>query len=122
MSATTQELTAEKWVEYFDSIIPNIDGMLVTIEVMSDELGDQVDVERLPLGAIGYDRKDDVLEVSVGGRSTRYPVLLHHFISGPQTISVEESGPLSPRAILVTDAGGVRTLIRLFEPASLEPS
>jgi hypothetical protein len=120
MSTTTQELDAERWVEYFDSLAPSIDGLLVTIEVMSEQLGDQLDVERLPLQAIGYDPKDNVLEVAVGGRGVRYPILLRHFISSPQTVSVEESSPLSPRAILVTDASGVRTLIRLFEPAALE--
>lgn len=120
MSTTTEELTAEKWVEYFDSIARNIDGHLVTIEVMSEELGDQTDVERLPLQAIGYDPKDNLLEVSVGGRGIRYPVVLRHFISDPQTISVEESGQLAPKAILVTDASGVRTLIRLFEPIALD--
>ena len=120
MNTTTQELGAERWMEYFDSIAPSIEGQLVTIEVMSETLGDQHDVERLPLQSMGYDRKDDVLEVAVGGRGARYPVLLRHFISNPQTISVEESRPLNPSAILVTDAGGVRTLIRLFEPAAIE--
>jgi hypothetical protein len=121
MSARTQQLPAEKWVEYFDSIAPRIEGLLVTIEVMSEQLGDQTDVERLPVQAIGYDPKDDLLEVSVGGRSTRYPVVLRHFISSPQAISVEDSPPLSPSAILIEDASGARTLIRLFEPAALEP-
>lgn len=120
MSTTTQQLGAEKWLEYFNSIASNIDGMLVTIEVMSEELGDQVDVERLPLHAISYDPKDNMVEISVGGRGVRYPILLRHFISGPQTVSVEQSGPLSPRAILVTDESGVRTLIRLFESPALE--
>jgi hypothetical protein len=120
MSTTTQQLGEERWAEYFDSIAPSIDGMLVTVEVMSEQLGDQPDVERLPLQAISYDPKDKVLEVAVGGRSVRYPVVLRHFISSPQTVSVEESGPLNPRAILVTDASGDRTLIRLFEPAAVE--
>jgi uncharacterized protein DUF5335 len=120
MSTTTRELGAEKWVEYFDSIAPGSEGLLVTIEVMSEQLGDQLDVERLPLQAINYDSKDDVLEVAVGGHGVRYPVLLRHFISSPQSVSVEESSPLSPTAILVTDASGVRTLIRLFEAPALE--
>jgi len=120
MSTTTHELAAETWVEYFDSIVPNIEGLLVTIEVMSEELGDQLDVERLPLQALGYDPNESLLEISVGGRGMRYPVLLRHFISAPQTISVEEHEALNPTAILVTDASGVRTLIRLFEPAAIE--
>jgi hypothetical protein len=118
--STTQELAAERWMEYFESVAPNIDGLLVTIEVMSDELGDQLDVERLPVQAIGYDPKDNQLEVSVGGRGARYPVALHHFISDPQEISVEESGPQRPKSILVKDAGGARTLIRLYSPEALE--
>lgn len=120
MSATTRELGAEQWVEYFDSIGPSTDGLLVTIELMSEQLGDQIDVERLPLQAITYDPKDNTLDISVGGRSVRYPVVLRHFISGPQTISIEQSGPLSPNAILVTDESGVRTLISLFEATELE--
>jgi len=120
MSTTTRELSAENWMEYFDSIVSSIDGLLVTMEVMSEQLGDQLDVERLPLRAISYDPKDNLLEVSVGGRGLRYPVLLRHFIASPQTISVEESDPRSPTAILVADASGARTLIRLFEPVALE--
>ena len=120
MSTATEELAAERWVEYFDSIAPRIEGRLVTIEIMSDELGDQTDVERMPLQTIGYDHKDNMLEVSVGGRGQRYPVVLRHFISAPQTISVEGSDLLTPRAILVTDASGAQTLIRLFEPTALE--
>ncbi len=120
MSATTRELAAHSWADYFDSITASIEGLLVTVEVMSDELGDQVDVERLPLQTLGYDHKDNVLEIGVGGRAPRYPVVFRHFISEPETISVEESEGLAPSAILVTDAGGARTLIRLFEPPAIE--
>lgn len=121
MSTTSRELDAATWHEYFDSITPAIEGMLVTIEVMSEETGDQLDVERMPTEAISYDPRDDVLEVAVGGRGVRYPVVLRHFISSPRTISVEESDSVTPTAILVTDGSGVRTLIRLFEPIALEP-
>jgi hypothetical protein len=120
MSITTQELAAERWVEYFDAIATRVEGLLVTIEVMGEQLGDQLEVERLPLQVIGYDHNDNVLEVAVGGRGPRYPVVLRHFISSPQTISVEEAGRGTPSAILVTDASGDRTLIRLFEPTALE--
>ncbi len=120
MTTTTEELGAEKWAAYFDSLTPSIEGKLVTIEVMNEELGDQLDVERLPLQAIGYDPKDKMLEVAVGGRGVRHPTLSRHFISSPQTITIEGSGSLTPAAILVTDAVGVRTLIRLFEPSALE--
>jgi hypothetical protein len=119
MSGTTEQLAAERWVEYFDSIAGRIEGRLATIEIMSEELGDQTDVERLPLQAVGYDPKDNVLEIAVGGRGTRYPVVLRHFISDPQAISIQQSEPSAPSAILVTDTDGTRTLLKLFEPAAL---
>jgi hypothetical protein len=120
MSTATQELDAGRWHEYFDSLTPNVEGMLVTIEVMDEQEGDQLDVERMPLQAISYDPRDDVLEVALGGRGLRYPVVLRHFISSPSTISVEESSSITPTAILVTDGAGVRTLIRLFEQVELQ--
>jgi hypothetical protein len=75
----------------------------------------------MSLQAISYDPRDDVLEVAVGGRGVRYPIVLRHFISNPKTISVEETGEPDPAAIEVTDPSGVRTLIRLFEAPALEP-
>jgi len=120
MSTPTQELDTERWHEYFDSLTPNVEGMLVTIEIMDEQAGDQIDVERMPLQAISYDPRDDVLEVALGGRGVRYPVVLRHFISSPRTISVEEASSITPTAVLVTDGDGVRTLIRLFEPVELE--
>lgn len=119
MSPTTQQLEAEEWVEYFDSLTERTAGALVTIEVMSEELGAQTDVERLPLQTIGYDPKESILEIAVGGRGLRYPVVLRHFISSPQEINVEEEGS-GPSALLVSDASGARTLIRLFAPTALE--
>ena len=90
MSATTRELERATWPKYLDSIASSIEGLLVTVELMDEQLGDQTDIERLPVQAISYDPRDDVLEVAVGGRGTRYPVVLRHFISSPTAISVEE--------------------------------
>lgn len=118
MSPTTQQLETNEWVEQLDSLNERSAGALVTIEVMSEQLGDQTDVQRLPLQTIGYDPKESILEIAVGGRGLRYPVLLRHFISDPQEISVEEENS-APSAVLVKDASGTRTLIRFFAASEL---
>jgi hypothetical protein len=82
MSITTHTLDAGQWLEYFESIGSALDGSLVTIEVMDEQIGDQVEAERLPLQAIGYDPNDNVMEIAVGGRGLRYPVLLRTRRSG----------------------------------------
>jgi hypothetical protein len=58
--------------------------------------------ERMPLQAASYDPKVEVLEIALGGRGVRSPVVLRHFVSSPRTISVEESSSITPTAILVT--------------------
>lgn len=117
MSTTTQTLDAGRWAEYFDSLTPSVEGLPVTVEVMSGELGDQLEVDNLAVQTIGYDHKDDVVEVAVEGPEPHSEVL-RHFISAPREISVEQEDGL-PSSILVTAADGVRTLIRLHRPAAL---
>jgi hypothetical protein len=47
MSITMHTLDAGQWLEYFESIGSALDGSLVTIEVMDEQIGDQVEAERL---------------------------------------------------------------------------
>jgi Family of unknown function (DUF5335) len=121
MTAATQDLDPAKWHEYFDTLTPAIEGKHATIEILDEELGDQPDAERIPIEAISYDPRDVVLEVALGGRSARYPVVLRHFIYSPQSISIEEEDSVAPTAILVTDPSGTRTLISLYDPPALAP-
>lgn len=120
MSTNTHELPAEEWHSYLDSFTEASSGMLVTAHVMDESLGDQTDIERLPLQAVSYDPRDDVLEVAVGGRGARYPIVFRHLISAPRRIEVQERGELDLVAMEVTDQEGVRTLVRFFEPPELE--
>jgi hypothetical protein len=43
MSITMHTLDAGQWLEYFESIGSALDGSLVTIEVMDEQIGDQVE-------------------------------------------------------------------------------
>jgi hypothetical protein len=52
------------------------------IEVLSLDLGDQVEAEWLPLLGLAYDSKNDVLEVELEG--------MDHLIPKPRDIYVEE--------------------------------
>ena len=97
MSTNTHELPAEEWHSYLDSFTEASSGMLVTAHVMDESLGDQTDIERLPLQAVSYDPRDDVLEVAVGGRGARYPIVFRHLISAPRRIEVRGAWRARPR-------------------------
>ena len=64
-----------------------------------------------PLKAIDYDPGADTLEIVTDGCITGDGTL-RYFIAAPRRITVAESAGAG--AILVEDAGGIRTLIRLF--------
>jgi hypothetical protein len=114
MTATTPEQRRE-WSQLTDRLSADHEGHDVTIEVLDPEGGDNPMVERLPFAGITYDHKDDVVVVSVGGRSPRYPVVLRHLIQHPQEILFG----LIPQgaALKITDASGTTTLVSLLRRA-----
>jgi hypothetical protein len=87
----------------------------VTIEVLDPEGGDNPMVERLPFDSIIYDPKADVIVVSVGGNSPRYPVVLRHLVHHPQEVLFD----LIPQgaALKITDTGGTTTVMSLLRRA-----
>jgi Family of unknown function (DUF5335) len=112
MHAETKDLKGRHWADYFGSIACQNGGVLATVEVLCEPLPLQANGNRRrPLREARYDLDADVLELLIGGsqateRSVRY------FISAPRTVSVAEWE--GGRAIVVQDASGARTLIRLF--------
>jgi hypothetical protein len=60
--------------------------------------------------AATYDRKDDVVVFAVGGRSSRYRVVLRHIISPPSEVSIVDDGS-GATAVRVVDHDGTVTVI-----------
>ena len=86
-------LPRQAWHEFFELVTKEHEASDVTIEVAGLDLGDQVEVEKLPLAYVEYDPKDDDFVVGVGGRDNRYPVVLDHIVSRPERIEVDTEIP-----------------------------
>jgi hypothetical protein len=121
MAKTRQALDRKQQKEFFDQVTKEISGQDVTIEVLDREFGDQLEAERLPLSYIEYDYHDDVLTVAVGGRDSRYPVVLQHMILHPTEILVDASPPNLPWAFEVPGSDGTRSLVTVHERPALPP-
>jgi Family of unknown function (DUF5335) len=117
MRTTTQELRADRWARYFVGLAADRDPQLVSVAVIGERPAEQRHGAPWRLQAIGYDPIADVLEVAVGDRGIGEALVLRHFISAPRTITVEQAGLPWPVAILVEDASGARTRIRLVRQA-----
>lgn len=114
MTATTTPARSE-WAALADRLSADHAGHEVTIEVIGPESGSSPLVERLPFSGITYDHKDDVVVVSVGGGSPRYPVVLRHVITHPQEILFDLI--TQGAALKITDSSGTTTLISLLRHA-----
>lgn len=108
----TPELKAERWPDCFEEIARSSEGVLVSVEVLGGcgRLDRPLQRPR-DLQAIGYCPGRDMLELAAGGSGTGLAGL-RYFISAPRQIHLEQSDARAD--ILVQDASGTRTLIRLF--------
>jgi hypothetical protein len=106
-----RELEPHVWAEYFRSIALLRAGVLATVQVIGARLAADLTDRPRALRQIGYDSKQDTLELAVGAHSAPGAVL-RYFISAPLAIDVAEAHDRT--TLLVSDASGHRTQICLF--------
>jgi hypothetical protein len=63
----TRKLDKKEWRSFFDHLSTTLEGKQAEIEVLSLQLGDQVEADWLPLLGIAYDPNDDIVEVALEG-------------------------------------------------------
>lgn len=99
-----------RWAEYLAELSRQAEGYDAAIEVMSSELGDQVEIRRAPLNELAFDPREGIA-VAVGGDVQ----LLRHVIERPTRLEATDE-PGVPSALLVEDADGTKTLLRFSSP------
>ena len=72
------DVVRSEWAGFFDRLSNDHLGDQVEIEVLDPELGDQMEVERMPFGTAAYDQREDTVVVSVG-----QPVTMRHMVTQP---------------------------------------
>jgi hypothetical protein len=107
---TARKLEKNEWKPFFDTVSTVLGNKEAEIEVLSLDLGDQVEAEWLPLLGLSYDPKGDVLDVGLEG--------LDHLILKPREIYVEDGG-VGLVSLAVVDAEGERQIVKLRDPLTL---
>jgi hypothetical protein len=102
-----------RWTEYLNELSRHADGYDVTIEVLSSELGDQIEVRRLPLHELAFDPREGIA-VSVGERGGHGDAL-RHVIGRPSRVEATDE-PGVPSALMIADETGTQTLLRFAAP------
>jgi hypothetical protein len=107
---TARKLDKKEWKPFFDGISKILGAKQAEVEVLSLDLGEQVEAEWLPLVGLTYDPKDDVLDVELDG--------LDHLIEKPREIYVEDGG-VGLASLAVMDSAGARQIVKLRDPMAL---
>ncbi|NPA42320.1 MAG: hypothetical protein GXO18_08620 [Aquificae bacterium] len=109
----TRKLDRSEWERFFDEVSKNLKGVEGQLEVVSEELGDQTEVEWAFVEGISYDPKDDVFEIQFSeGKHD-------HLIQKPVEVFVEEEGGLL-KSVEILKEDGTKFILRL-KPAPALP-
>lgn len=105
----TKQLPREQWKDYFDTFTKNflkdLNPETAVIELVSPDLGDQVEADHVRVIGLAYDPKDNVFEVALED--------LDHLVYNPKEIWVleEDNGFVSTVEVVRDD--DTREIIRL---------
>lgn len=105
-----QSIEKPGWDAFLAGISAALIGKRAEIEVASLDLGDQIVAERLPLIAISYDRKDDLISIRLDG--------VDHLIRSPRELYFD-SAVEGVTCLAIIDFAGARRIIRFTDPLTL---
>lgn len=108
-----KQIDRSEWPAFVDHFSVKNEKRLVTIEVLSSELGDEFFAEGAPFLALDYDpKKREALLISVGKSESPST----HIISEPKELWVEENEAGNDIALEVVSGAG-RTIVRFLPEA-----
>ena len=112
----TRELDQARWSGYSDDLNRRLeDGLDIeaTLELVTEEIVGP-EAERLPLDSITHEDGDDEIAIGLGGRGTKFPAALWHYVEKPRHVWVidREKEP-EPAVIAIQSEDGSRTLLHL---------
>ena len=105
------EIDRSRWGPYLDLLTNSLIGKQAEIEVVSLDLGDQIEAEWTPLIGVTYDHKDDLIEIALED--------LDHLIRSPRQLFIDYAVGGAIAAIQIIDADGNQQIVRFKDPLAL---
>jgi hypothetical protein len=116
MAVSTREIPREEWGPFFDEFSRRREGWIVSVEIVSPELGAQEETAGLPLVGIGVDRRGEI-EIIVGWGRDRH---LTHIINDAHHVWLAKSQESRSEALNVESEDGIATLVHFSRIATAE--
>lgn len=118
--AITKEIPKQEWQRFFDGFTRQYNGWLATVEILSDELGDQVEAQDLPLDGVFVDRENvETPGISIALRGDR-GILTTHDVQHPLHVRLEQTDSGVAQALQIESEDSGTTLVRFRSSVSPE--
>ena len=114
----TRTIEKSAWEAYLNRVSKELGACLAEVEVAGLDIGDQIEAEWITLTGVSYDPKDDVVAVDLLSRDDKN---VEHLVNRPVELVADETveGLVS---LVVANADGQRTILRLKKPLALPPA
>ncbi len=103
----SKKITKKQWQKYFDAFsikyLKDDQPEYIEIQLLSEDMGAQQEIQWTPLRGITYDPKSDILEIQVDK--------MDHLISHPKEIYVNEEKDGWLTGMMVVRNDGERSII-----------
>ena len=109
----THTISPAKWKSVLDSLSRTYDGKHATLEVLSSDLGAQMEVEDQPLRGISYDKSGIELHFTIQGGTHHV-----HRIPHPKNLLLEEGDDGLVAALDIESEGDPQRVVRFHDPVA----
>ena len=106
-----EQIDRAQWAPFLDAITNSLIGKQAEIEVVSLDLGDQIEAEWAPLIGITYDHKNDLIEIALDD--------MDHLVRSPRELFIDYAVGDVVAAIEIVDGDGNRQIVKFKDPLAL---
>ncbi len=108
----TREIPREEWISFFDNLSRKQEGWEVTLEVLSPDIGDQIEQRHMLLAGVTAEVADqsDKIEIMMGGKPSGH---ITHIINAPTQVNLQLTDVGVYTAVQIKAADGTTTLLHL---------
>ncbi|HZQ10932.1 MAG TPA: DUF5335 family protein [Anaerolineae bacterium] len=116
---STREIPRNEWESFLNAFSLQHDSWLVTVKVLNQELGVQVEAEDVPLRGISAELNKDrenTISIYLGNPQMEHAT---HIINNPTHVRLESRGA-AHEALDIESEDGTKTIVRFRVPARPE--
>jgi hypothetical protein len=113
----TREISHDEWAEFLDDLSDQDETVLVTVEVLSSDLGDQTIADGLTLQGLTLVQKGSEageIEIMLGENTQDH---ISHVIHTPTRLSILETDEGEPQTLQIESDDGPTTLVHFHKVA-----